>query len=383
MSLNIMNNQHNLPKITKWPFYVVDAILVISAFIVAFKGGGPLDHWQFFWCFIYISTGAVSFLAPHLLEYFAAKSVSENASSDDSTLRSELEDLKKPLENLSKLEEFTAQAINEVEEKYDNLLNEFENYKLTTIENPKQIKPHVVELIQPVVETKEIAPVEIKKTVSIVETKEIAPVQIKENKPLVEKKKKKEPVKKEISSKEIKSKSQPSPKVTVSPTPASIRRLKTVLSNRSKIKKNRIKYGRKTLKSIEAIKISPTIEKTTSTHEEAPLPTKEIKVKKKNKTAPKKASDPKDESMLSKAISSNSASNQSSAVCKLIKGGKADNDEEKKSSSQESSFINDNSLELDIPIKQPPEKNIQLKVQRIKKSPKAKDDKLTQGELSF
>ena len=366
MSLNIMNNQHNLPKITKWPFYVVDAILVISAFIVAFKGGGPLDHWQFFWCFIYISTGAVSFLAPHLLEYFAAKSVSENASSDDSTLRSELEDLKKPLENLSKLEEFTAQAINEVEEKYDNLLNEFENYKLTTIENPKQIKPHVVELIQPVVETKEIAP-----------------VQIKENKPLVEKKKKKEPVKKEISSKEIKSKPQPSPKVPVSPTPASIRRLKTVLSNRSKIKKNRVKYGRKTLRSIEAIKISPTIEKITSTHEEAPLPTKGIKVKKKNKTAPKKASDPKDESMLSKAISSNSASNQSSAVCKLIKGGKADNDEEKKSSSQESSFINDNSLELDIPIKQPPEKNIQLKVQRIKKSPKAKDDKLTQGELSF
>tara|TARA_B100001248_G_scaffold201492_1_gene155735 strand:- start:19808 stop:21088 length:1281 start_codon:yes stop_codon:yes gene_type:complete len=57
------------PTLPKWPFYFGDLLLVSTAILIAFNGGGALNGWQFFWCFASVVSGAVLFVVPFVLEF--------------------------------------------------------------------------------------------------------------------------------------------------------------------------------------------------------------------------------------------------------------------------------------------------------------------------
>lgn len=57
------------PSLPKEPFILADLVLVAMAIAIAFRGGGPLDAWQFLWVTVCVVTGALLFCVPYLIEH--------------------------------------------------------------------------------------------------------------------------------------------------------------------------------------------------------------------------------------------------------------------------------------------------------------------------
>lgn len=53
----------------KWPFYLGDIFLVVTAFVILFKTGGNLSVGAIVWCIASIFLGAVFFVVPYYIEY--------------------------------------------------------------------------------------------------------------------------------------------------------------------------------------------------------------------------------------------------------------------------------------------------------------------------
>ena len=64
-------NDSNSWKVSKWPFFVVDALLWVFAFVVVSKLPHPIGRWEMFGCFGAAGLGAVIGILPFLLEYRA------------------------------------------------------------------------------------------------------------------------------------------------------------------------------------------------------------------------------------------------------------------------------------------------------------------------
>lgn len=66
----------------KWPFYFGDLLLVSTAILIAFNGGGALNGWQFFWCFACVAGGAVLFTIPFILEFRGQLAIAQTRQGD-------------------------------------------------------------------------------------------------------------------------------------------------------------------------------------------------------------------------------------------------------------------------------------------------------------
>lgn len=61
--------ENHRPTLPKWPFYFGDIFLVSIAITLAFQNDGPLTAWQFFWCFLTLTAGAILFATPFIIEF--------------------------------------------------------------------------------------------------------------------------------------------------------------------------------------------------------------------------------------------------------------------------------------------------------------------------
>jgi molecular chaperone GrpE (heat shock protein) len=65
------------PKLSKWPFFVGDAILLGTAYFIAVQSKFTLGHWELCFVLLCVAGGALLGIAPYLLEYDALVKVTE------------------------------------------------------------------------------------------------------------------------------------------------------------------------------------------------------------------------------------------------------------------------------------------------------------------
>ncbi|MCX6927536.1 MAG: hypothetical protein NT154_30665, partial [Verrucomicrobia bacterium] len=59
----------NVPKLSKWPFFLGDGLLLGTAIIIGYQSKFPLGHWELCFAVLCVVGGAVLGIAPFLLEY--------------------------------------------------------------------------------------------------------------------------------------------------------------------------------------------------------------------------------------------------------------------------------------------------------------------------
>ena len=73
-------NDLNAPKLSKWPFYLGDAILLGTAWFICYQSKFTLGHWELCSVVLCVLGGALLSLAPFVLEYEALVKVVEAGS---------------------------------------------------------------------------------------------------------------------------------------------------------------------------------------------------------------------------------------------------------------------------------------------------------------
>jgi molecular chaperone GrpE (heat shock protein) len=67
------------PQVPKWPFYLSDAILLATAWFIAWQGTLPLGRWEILGSLVCVALGAVIAVLPFVLEYKAVARLAEAA----------------------------------------------------------------------------------------------------------------------------------------------------------------------------------------------------------------------------------------------------------------------------------------------------------------
>src|ERR1017187_7025978 len=70
----------NAPKLSKWPFFLGDALLLGMACFITYQCKSVLGHWELCFVVLCVLGGAVLGVAPFLLEYDALVKVTEAGS---------------------------------------------------------------------------------------------------------------------------------------------------------------------------------------------------------------------------------------------------------------------------------------------------------------
>src|ERR1017187_9749548 len=70
----------NAPKLSKWPFFLGDALLLGMACFITYQSKSALGHWELCFVVLCVAGGAVLGIAPFLLEYDALVKVVEAGS---------------------------------------------------------------------------------------------------------------------------------------------------------------------------------------------------------------------------------------------------------------------------------------------------------------
>jgi molecular chaperone GrpE (heat shock protein) len=73
-------NDLKAPKLTKWPFFLGDALLVGMAGFIVYQSKFALGHWELCFVVLCVAGGAVLSIAPFLLEYEALVKMAEAGS---------------------------------------------------------------------------------------------------------------------------------------------------------------------------------------------------------------------------------------------------------------------------------------------------------------
>jgi molecular chaperone GrpE (heat shock protein) len=66
-----------VPRLTKWPFFLGDALLLALTFFICSRSQSPMGHLEMFACFLCVGLGAVLAIVPFHLEYRAATELLE------------------------------------------------------------------------------------------------------------------------------------------------------------------------------------------------------------------------------------------------------------------------------------------------------------------
>ena len=70
-------NDLNAPKLSKWPFFLGDALLLGMAYFICHQSKFALGHWEVCFVFLCVLGGALLGIAPFVLEYDAVVKVAE------------------------------------------------------------------------------------------------------------------------------------------------------------------------------------------------------------------------------------------------------------------------------------------------------------------
>ena len=102
-------DEEALPTLTKWPFYLGDAFLVVLALTIATLDGWQLDGIQVFACVLAVALGAALLVFPFVIEFqMFAREEKEDRTGELRLFNKRLEDLESALlkqhERLNKLE---------------------------------------------------------------------------------------------------------------------------------------------------------------------------------------------------------------------------------------------------------------------------------------
>ena len=88
-------------KISKWPFYLGDVLLVAIALAIAILGDWQLSDWQVVACVLSVALGAGLFVLPYLVEYsMRMKEVREDRDAHIRVLRSHMQQAEVAIEAL-------------------------------------------------------------------------------------------------------------------------------------------------------------------------------------------------------------------------------------------------------------------------------------------
>ena len=103
------DEEEDLPTLTKWPFYLGDAVLVVLAVTIAILDGWQLDGIQVFACVLAVALGAALLVFPFVMEFqMFAREEKEDRAGEFRLLKKQLENLEAALlkqhERLNKLE---------------------------------------------------------------------------------------------------------------------------------------------------------------------------------------------------------------------------------------------------------------------------------------
>jgi len=67
----------DVPKLTKWPFFLGDALMLAMAFFISWQAHFALGHWEMCFVVLCVVAGAVLGIVPFLLEYDALTKLAE------------------------------------------------------------------------------------------------------------------------------------------------------------------------------------------------------------------------------------------------------------------------------------------------------------------
>jgi len=70
------------PKLSKWPFFLGDAILLGTAYFIGYQSKFTLGHWELCFVLLCVAGGALLGVAPFILEYQALAKVTEAGALD-------------------------------------------------------------------------------------------------------------------------------------------------------------------------------------------------------------------------------------------------------------------------------------------------------------
>lgn len=121
---------HNT-KIPKWPFFVADLLLVVTAVFLAYRAEGISDSWYILGCLVAVMLGAVLLIIPFLLDY--KTEILDREKSNIDLYSQGRDDLKEAIQELRR----TSQS-SEKQEQYFSRVEALLNTFLSRIEQPIQ-----------------------------------------------------------------------------------------------------------------------------------------------------------------------------------------------------------------------------------------------------
>lgn len=125
-------NENTHLRLTKWPFYTGDALLVFLAILIVIFSDKPLGSTAISWCVISITFGALLFIAPFVLEYLNALRVAKNQLQETveaqhqslTAVLHELNNYSKTLSDLAQKSANSSEKIDNLGPELQSLLNE-------------------------------------------------------------------------------------------------------------------------------------------------------------------------------------------------------------------------------------------------------------------
>ncbi|MGB0416477.1 MAG: hypothetical protein ACPGKS_06490 [Coraliomargarita sp.] len=141
-------------KISKWPFYLGDILLVATALAIAILGDWQLTDWQVLSCVLSVALGAGLFVLPYVVEYYLRiKEFNDDRDSHIRVLRSHMQQAESAIEvlkdELGSLEEdlsANGQADQVVIAAVDKKLEQFETLWATLTEHESKLEQAFAQL---------------------------------------------------------------------------------------------------------------------------------------------------------------------------------------------------------------------------------------------
>lgn len=125
--------EHVASKLSKWPFFVSDLVLLGLAGLIVYRAGGSLDLWEMAFCFFSVAVGAWIGLTPFLKEYESAVQLAEaNALSTAAAQMKDLQSVKNQIgmatAQWGNVQEHSAKTVQAAKELVDRMRREAEEF---------------------------------------------------------------------------------------------------------------------------------------------------------------------------------------------------------------------------------------------------------------
>jgi molecular chaperone GrpE (heat shock protein) len=123
-------------KVSKWPFFLGDSVMLCMAYFIFWQGGNPLAQWEVVACAICVALGALLGVLPFLLEYRSVLKVIETSAVGSAAekiqnlqaVSGQISNAANLWENAQQQAEMTTNAAKEISERMNAELQDFKQF---------------------------------------------------------------------------------------------------------------------------------------------------------------------------------------------------------------------------------------------------------------